>query len=330
MGQPAKPYIGGQAVLEGVMMRSPRTFVVVVRRPDGSLAVREEAWETLGASLPFLKWPLFRGAVTLVESLWNGYSALTFSAEQAMPPTEGAAEGEGKGGLYAAMAASSLFVIALFMATPHLLTVGVGRLLGHDLPTTSLLFHAVDTGFKLLIFGSYLGLISRTAEAKRLFQYHGAEHKAIWAYESGKPLTVEGAAPFTTLHPRCGTSFLVMVMAVQMVVTALVFSQVPQLSPHLWLHHVLVVLLKIPLMFPIAGLTYEFQKWTARPNCPRPLLWLARPGLWMQHITTREPSPDQLEVAVVALSRALAREEGRAAVDGVQIVPSSLQPALAK
>ncbi len=330
MGQPVKPYIGGQAVLEGVMMRSPRSFVVVVRRPDGSLAVREEAWETLGGGLPFLRWPFFRGAVTLVESLWNGYSALTFSAEQAMPPDEKQTPAEAKSGLYAAMGLSTLFVVALFMATPHLLTVGVGKWFGYDLPTTSLAFHAVDTAFKLLMFTGYLGLIARTNEAKRLFQYHGAEHKAIWAYESGEPLTVAGATRFTTLHPRCGTSFLVMVMAVQMVVTALVFSQVPQLSSHLWLHHVLVVMLKIPLMFPIAGLTYEFQKLTARPNCPRPLTWLARPGLWMQHITTSEPTPEQLEVAVVALSRALAREEGREAVDGVHVVASALQPVLAK
>jgi uncharacterized protein YqhQ len=224
---------------------------------------------------------------------------------------------------------STLFVIALFMATPHLLTVGFGRVSGIDLPTTSLAFHGVDTVFKLLIFGTYLGLIARTQEAKRLFQYHGAEHKAIWAYESGKPLTVEGAAPFTTLHPRCGTSFLVMVLLVQMLVTALVFSHVPQLSPHLWLHHVLVVVLKIPLMFPIAGMTYELQKITAKPNCPKPLTWLARPGLWMQRITTKEPAPEQLEVAVVALSRALAREEGREAVDGVHVIASQLQPAAA-
>jgi uncharacterized protein YqhQ len=317
-----RPYIGGQAVLEGVMMRSPKSFVVAVRRPDGSLAVREQAWSTLGGGLPFLKWPLFRGAVTLLESMLNGYSALTFSAEQAMP--EETAEG-GSTGVYAALAVSFLFVIALFQVTPHALTVGFGALFHIPLPTTSLLFHAIDTVFKLGILGGYLGLLSRTKEAHKLFQYHGAEHKAIWAYESGGELTAQAAQRFTTLHPRCGTSFLVMVMAVQLVVTALIFSQVPLLSPNPFIHHGLILLLKLPLMFPVAGLTYEIQKLTARPDCPRVITWLARPGLWLQHITTQEPTLEQLEVAVLALSRALAREEGRASEDGVHIVPSQVR-----
>jgi uncharacterized protein YqhQ len=246
-----------------------------------------------------------------------------------MPPDEkqkGGAEGNDTQGIYAAMAVSTLLVVALFMATPHLLTILVGKLLHIDLPTTSLLFHVIDTVFKLAIFGTYLGLIARTDQAKRLFQYHGAEHKAIWAYESGGPLTAEAAKQFTTLHPRCGTSFLVMVLVVQMIVTALVFSQVPLLSSHAWVHHTLILLLKLPLLFPIAGMTYELQRITARPNSPRFLTWLAKPGLLMQRVTTREPSLEQLEVAVVALARALAREQGQAATDGVHIVPSALVP----
>lgn len=329
MSEPKKPYIGGQAVLEGVMMRSPKSFVVAVRRPDGSLAVREQAWQDLGGGLKFLRWPGFRGALTLIESLWNGYSALAFSAEQALPEDE--KESASETSTSAALMVSTLFAVALFVATPHLLTVLVGRLLHVPLPTTGLLFHAIDSVFKLGIFAGYLTLIARSPQVQRVFQYHGAEHKAIWAYESGLPLTPENAQKFTTLHPRCGTSFLVMVVVVSMIVSALVFSQVPQLSPHLWLHHVYIVLLKLPLMFPIAGITYELQRVTARPDCPKALTWLAKPGLALQRVTTREPSLDQLEVAVTALARALAREQGAAAVDGVHIVPSALaQPALAK
>ena len=326
-----RPYIGGQAVLEGVMMRSPKSFVVAVRRPDGSLAVREQAWSELCGGMKFLKWPLFRGGITLVESLWNGYSALGFSAEQALPEEE---KNKGDGGKPSdsattiAMMISTLFAVALFVATPHLMTVLVGRVFGIALPTNGIAFNAIDAGFKLLIFVAYLSLIARSPQVQRVFQYHGAEHKAIWAYESGGPLTPEHAQTFTTLHPRCGTSFLVMVMGVSFIVTTLVFSQVPQLSPHLWLHHVLLVLIKLPLMFPIAGITYELQRVTARENCPAILKWLAKPGLALQKVTTREPSLDQLEVAVTALARALAREEGKAATDGVHILPSTLaQPA---
>lgn len=327
MPDPQKPYIGGQAVLEGVMMRSPKSFVVAVRRPDGSLAVREQAWEELGGGLKLFKLPFLRGGLTLVESMWNGYSALSFSAEQAMPPEE--KDQPASGSQSAAMALSTLFAVALFVATPHLLTVGLGRLLHLPLPTTGLLFHAIDAAFKLAIFVGYLSLIARSPQVQRVFQYHGAEHKAIWAYESGGPLTPENAARFGTQHPRCGTSFLVMVMGVSLLVTALVFSQVPQLSPHLWLHHLLLVLIKLPLMFPIAGITYELQRVTARPNCPAFLTWLAKPGLALQKVTTREPSLDQLEVAVTALARALAREQGQAAVDGVHILPSALVPQVA-
>jgi uncharacterized protein YqhQ len=322
----AKPYIGGQAVLEGVMMRSPKSFVVAVRRPDGTLAVREQPWDALLGGAAILKWPLVRGAVTLIESLWNGYSALSFSAEQAMTEEEKASAKDSSPSTSVAMLISTVFAVALFVATPHLLTVMTGRLLHIALPTTALLFHVIDAVFKLGILVGYLALIARSKQVQRVFQFHGAEHKAIWAYESNLPLTPENAQRFTTLHPRCGTSFLVMVMGVSLVVSALVFSQVPQLSPHLWLHHVLLVLIKLPLMLPVAGLTYEIQRVTAKPNCPRVLTWLAKPGLLLQKVTTREPTLDQLEVAVTALSLALAREKGEAATDGVHTVPSAFAP----
>jgi uncharacterized protein YqhQ len=333
-----RPYIGGQAVLEGVMMRSPRSFVVAVRRPDGRIAVREEAWETLWPRATFLRKPFFRGAVVLIESVWNGFSALAFSAEQAeepagasveqpaaLPPRDGASAGAGGRGELARglmLGVSFLFMVALFIAAPHLLTLGLFKLLGRDPSLKGLLFHLVDGVFRIGILVGWLALVARTKDAQRLFQYHGAEHKAIWTYESRLPLTVENARGFTTQHPRCGTSFLFVVVGVAVLLHILVLPFVPTISAVGALQTVFVLLLKIALAFPVAGIAYELQKRSARPDCPRVLKALVSPGLWLQRITTVEPSDDQLEIALLALDRALAREEGRPrAADGVQVYP---------
>jgi uncharacterized protein YqhQ len=269
----SKPYIGGQAVLEGVMMRSPRSFVVAVRRPDGSIAVREQQWTTFLPKLTFLRWPLLRGAVVLLESLHNGYSALMFSAEQALPAEEakpGDAKGGSGGGLgsSALLAISTLVMVALFIAAPHLLTYGVGRLLGLNLDTQGFAFHLVDGFFRVAILLGYISAVARTAEMKRVFQYHGAEHKAIWAYESGLPLTVKSARGFTTLHPRCGTSFLFVVVMVAVVIHVALFPFVPRLHPNALVNQLLMVLVKVPMALPIAGVAYELQRISARPTCP--------------------------------------------------------------
>ena len=321
-----RPYIGGQAVLEGVMMRSPRSLVVAVRRPDGRIAVREEAWETLWPKATFLRKPFFRGAVVLIESVWNGFSALAFSAEQveapAAQPVEASAPAAGQGDLARGLmlGVSFLFMVALFIAAPHLLTLGLFKLLGRDPSLKGLLFHLVDGVFRIAILVGWLALVARTKDAQRLFQYHGAEHKAIWTYESQLPLTVENARRFTTQHPRCGTSFLFVVVAVAVLLHILVLPFVPTVSSVGTVQTLFVLLLKIALAFPVAGIAYELQKRSARPDCPAVLKTLVSPGLWLQRITTVEPSDDQLEIALLALDRALAREEGRPrAVDGVQV-----------
>ena len=321
-----RPYIGGQAVLEGVMMRSPRSLVVAVRRPDGRIAVREEAWETLWPKATFLRKPFFRGAVVLIESVWNGFSALAFSAEQveapAAQPVEASAPAAGQGDLARGLmlGVSFLFMVALFIAAPHLLTLGLFKLLGRDPSLKGLLFHLVDGVFRIAILVGWLALVARTKDAQRLFQYHGAEHKAIWTYESQLPLTVENARRFTTQHPRCGTSFLFVVVAVAVLLHILVLPFVPTVSNVGTVQTLFVLLLKIALAFPVAGIAYELQKRSARPDCPAVLKTLVSPGLWLQRITTVEPSDDQLEIALLALDRALAREEGRPrAVDGVQV-----------
>jgi uncharacterized protein YqhQ len=308
----SKPYIGGQAVIEGVMMRSPKSFVVAVRRPDQSIAVREQQWAALLPFLRFLRWPLFRGALVLLESLHNGFSALKFSAEHAVVAGEKEpARGSSELALGLMLPIVTLAMVALFIAAPHLLTYGLGRLVGPALDTGGFLFHLVDGVVRLALLLGYILLISRTREAMRLFQYHGAEHKAIWTYESGLPLTVANARPFTTLHPRCGTSFLFVVVLVAVLVHLAVIPFIPQLHPNALVNQLLLVLIKVPIAFPIAGIAYELQRLSARERCPALIRWLTRPGMWMQRITTREPTDPQLEIALVALERALAREQGR-------------------
>ena len=327
-----RPYIGGQAVLEGVMMRSPASLVVAVRRPDGQIAVREEAWETLWPKARFLRKPFFRGAVVLIESVWNGFSALAFSAEQAesaVPPTsaapaEAAPEAKPTGDLARGLmlGVSFLFMVALFIAAPHLLTLGAFKLLGRDPSLKGMLFHLVDGVFRIAILVGWLALVARTKDAQRLFQYHGAEHKAIWTYESRLPLTVENARGFTTQHPRCGTSFLFVVVGVAVLLHIVVLPFVPTVSAVGTVQTLFVLFLKVLLAFPVAGIAYELQRRSARADCPRVLRALVSPGMWLQRITTLEPTDDQLEIALLALDRALAREEGRPrAVDGVQVYP---------
>ena len=327
-----RPYIGGQAVLEGVMMRSPASLVVAVRRPDGQIAVREEAWETLWPEARFLRKPFFRGAVVLIESVWNGFSALAFSAEQAesaVPPTsaapaEAAPEAKPTGDLARGLmlGVSFLFMVALFIAAPHLLTLGAFKLLGRDPSLKGMLFHLVDGVFRIAILVGWLALVARTKDAQRLFQYHGAEHKAIWTYESRLPLTVVNARGFTTQHPRCGTSFLFVVVGVAVLLHIVVLPFVPTVSAVGTVQTLFVLFLKVLLAFPVAGIAYELQRRSARADCPRVLRALVSPGMWLQRITTLEPTDDQLEIALLALDRALAREEGRPrAVDGVQVYP---------
>lgn len=315
------------------MMRSPASLVVAVRRPDGQIAVREEAWETLWPKATFLRKPFFRGAVVLIESVWNGFTALAFSAEQAEAglPSESAAAASAPAvepkppsdlsrGLL--LGVSFLFMVGLFIAAPHLLTLEVFKLLGREPSLKGLLFHLVDGVFRVAILVGWLALVARTKDAQRLFQYHGAEHKAIWTYESRLPLTVENARRFTTQHPRCGTSFLFVVVGVAVLLHIVVLPFVPTVSSVSAVQTLFVLALKILLAFPVAGIAYELQKRSARADCPPVLKALVSPGLWLQRITTVEPTDEQLEIALLALDRALAREEGRPrAADGVQVYP---------
>ena len=301
---PKQPYIGGQAVIEGVMMRSPRGLSVAVRRPDGTLAVREEAYQSRFQSKVW-KAPFLRGIGVLVESLSMGFRALNFSADQQMTDEEREKAGSGGGKL--AMLLSTVFALGLFIALPQLLASGSGRLFGIDFGLSDANYHIVIGGFKLLIVFGYLVAISRIPEIRRVFQYHGAEHMTINAYERGLALTVDNVRAQTTMHPRCGTTFLVVVVIVSIIVGSIA---APLLLPGAegvvgWLA---ILALRLGLLPVIAGLSYELQRLSARYATTGPLRVFLLPGFLFQKISTRRPDDDQIEVAIAAMEAAAWRD----------------------
>jgi uncharacterized protein YqhQ len=316
-GEPAKPYIGGQAVIEGVMMRAPACLSVAVRRPDGTIVVRQGPLRAKLLSGPLSKVPGLRGVIMLVESLSLGYGALRFSAEQQMSEEERAQAGEAKGTALISLA----FALGLFILLPQGLTSGLAKLLGADWNLQSPAFHAITGGFKLLVFTGYLSLISRFEEVRRVFQYHGAEHKTIFAYEAGLPLELENVRKQSTLHPRCGTTFLVIVIAVSILLGAIA---TPLLLPHAqgtsgWIS---TFLLRVALLPLVAAISYELQRFSARYCTTGPLRVLLYPGFLFQKITTREPDDRQLEIAIAAMELARLGAGAADAPDQVHVFPS--------
>jgi uncharacterized protein YqhQ len=298
--------VGGQAVIEGIMMRAPRTFTVVVRKPDGQLAVREDRWHSPMEKWSLLKKPLLRGSIVLYEALYNGIQALTYSAQEALGEEE---EPLSPLALAGTIGLALGGAVLLFVVVPHLAALGLGVLLGKDLGVRSVWFHVVDGIIKVGIFVGYIGLISLMHEIRRVFQYHGAEHKSIHAYEKGEELTVENARKYSTLHSRCGTAFLLFVLVFSILLFALVFPFLPsELFGSRVVTNVFYIFIKILLLFPIAGMSYEFIRFGERVDNPVIKILLV-PGLWLQKLTTREPSDDQIEVALVALKRTLEKEQ---------------------
>jgi len=284
------------------MMRSPRAFTVAVRKggkPDAEIVLFKQELKPLGERFPFLKKKIVRGSAALFEALWLGIRALNFSANESLEEgKDGKKEEIGALAMAGTLAVALLFSLGIFLALPLLLT----SLLGSHFATVgknSLLFNLTDGVFRVALFLGYVSSISFMKDIRRVFEYHGAEHKAIAAYESGKELTVQNARHYSRIHPRCGTSFLIAVM----VLSILLFSVIPGSWP-LWAKGISRIVL-LPL---IAGLGYEFIKYSAK-QCGNPLIKiLMMPGLWLQGLTTREPSDDQIEVAIRALNEALAME----------------------
>jgi uncharacterized protein YqhQ len=284
--------LGGQAVLEGVMMRGVSTWAVAVRKPDGEIEVTSEPVVSWAKRHRLLRLPVVRGVVALAESMKIGFAALAFSANAQM---EGEEEPEEIGGITwgATIALSLILAIVLFFVIP----VGLTSLIKDQLGS-AVLFWLVEGLVRTGIFIGYLFAISRLEDLRRVFQYHGAEHKTISCFEAGDELTPARAATYSRLHPRCGTSFLLIVM----VLAIFVFAPIG-LPAWYWL--LASRILGIPL---IAGLSYEVIKWAGR-NRRRPwvrtLMW---PGLMLQNLTTREPDHDQLAVAIASLEEVLAVE----------------------
>jgi uncharacterized protein YqhQ len=309
--------IGGQAVLEGVMMRGVRTWAVAVRTPgpeDGSLGpVEVESFPLVPWARRHraYRWPVVRGVVALAESLTIGMRALGISANAQLPDADGAdgeeeQEGDGlSGGVWAGtIVVAVVFAIGLFFVVPVALT----SLIKHQLDS-SVLFWAVEGVVRTAIFLGYLALLSRMRDLRRVFEYHGAEHKVISCYEAGDELVPERATLYSRLHPRCGTSFLLVVMLVAIVVFA------PIGLPAWWIL-VLTRILGVPV---IAGLSFEVIKWAGRNRSRGWVQVIMSPGLQLQKLTTREPDLDQLAVSIASL-RAVLDAEGEDALSATDLV----------
>lgn len=285
------PLIGGQAVIEGVMMRGPRSLAVAVRRPDGGVAILREPLRLLSDRWRLLRLPLLRGTPALLQSLAHGMRALNFSAAQAVDE----AEAPSSIGMVFTSAVAIAAGVGIFFLLPLVLTQGIARLapaLG-----TGFSFNLVDGLIRLVVFLAYLSLIALWSEIRRVFEYHGAEHMVVSAYEHGDPLTVAGARAHSTRHPRCGTNFLLVVVAVSI----LVFS----LIPGSW-GLIAKFVSRLALLPVVAGIAFEILRLGSRPRAR----WLALPGYWLQTLTTRPPSDDQIEIALQALREVLDMEGG--------------------
>jgi uncharacterized protein YqhQ len=289
--------VGGQAVLEGVMMRGPGNWAVAVRTPSGQIAQVARPIDSAMARHFFFRLPIIRGVMALGESLAIGFRALAISANYAQQEEHDWEEGEpveteiSRGALIFAFVVAIGFALAVFKVGPALIT--------DTLPISSGGWFVVVEGLiRVSIFIAYLALVSLLPDLRRVFQYHAAEHKAINAYEAGEELDPETVQRYSLIHPRCGTAFLLWVMVIAVFVFAF-FGR----PTWYWLIATRILLLPV-----IAGLAYELIRFAGKHQDNRVVMTLLAPGLWLQRLTTREPTLDQLEVSIQALREVLARE----------------------
>ena len=307
-----KTMCGGQALIEGIMMRGPKKQAVVVRKPDGELEIQEKELKFIKDRYPILGWPLIRGVVNFCDSMYNGVTALMFSAQFA-PDEEEEEEpskfetwlndhlgSEKAAGFFTTVAVilGVAMSIGLFFLLPTLLGTAVTLI-----DDSMLLRNLAESLLKILIFVAYLALCSRMGEMKRVFSYHGAEHKTIFCYEAGLPLTVENVRKQPRHHPRCGTSFLFMVIAISIIVSTVIFAIWPVSNP------ILRFLAHLAMLPVIVGISYEFNRWAGRHDGPITRI-LTAPGLWLQNFTTFEPDDSMMEVGIKALELVLPEVKG--------------------
>jgi uncharacterized protein YqhQ len=297
-GKKEKPLrVGGQAVIEGVMMRSPKAMAIAVRRPNGEIVVKQESLSFFSEKTFLFKLPLVRGVLVLLSALILGMKALNFSVNQALADPEGEKD-PSPWTMGFTFTVAFGFAIFLFFLVPLFLT----RWLRFVIPMISesgFVFNLVDGIIRLIIFLSYLWTISFFEEIRQVFRYHGAEHKSIFAFEAGETLIIDRVKGFPFLHPRCGTSFLLIVM----VVSIFVFALIPHHFP--FGYKVASRVVFIPL---IAGISYEIIRFTDQKRENRGIQYFIKPGLWLQRLTAHEPTEAQIEVALRALKAVLEME----------------------
>ncbi len=284
-----KFHYGGQAVMEGVMMRGQKTVATAVRRPNGELAVRNKPLSSIYTGW-VRKAPFIRGVIVLLEAMVLGISSLIYSANVALEEEEEKISG---GSIWLILLFALVFAVGLFFLAPLFLT----KLLDSYI-SSSLVFHLIEGGIRLAIFLLYLRLISLMPDIKRVFAYHGAEHKTINAYEDGASLEAEEIGKYSTAHARCGTAFLLAVLIIAILVFALIGRQ------EVWL----MVLSRVLLLPVIASLGYEVTQFGARHLKNGFVRAMMAPGLWLQKLTTKEPDDRQIEIAIAALESVLASD----------------------
>lgn len=292
--------VGGQAVMEGVMMRSPHSYCVAVRKSNGDVVTEESPLPRVSEKYPIFRLPVLRGVGTLGQAMWLGMKALRFSADAALAD-EKPEDGKKKAEITPLMMGLNLllsfsFFIFLYKFVPLLLTTQLAKV--YPALNGRIEFNFVDGIIRVAIFLGFLYAISRMEDIRRVFQYHGAEHKVVFNFESGRPVTVDNAQSFTTLHPRCGTSFMLVVMVISMIVYA--FLPIDSFAGKF--------AARILLLPVIVGLSYELIRFAAKRRQSLMAL-LTAPGLWLQKITTKEPTNDQTAIAIRALDGAMELEK---------------------
>ncbi|MEK7673472.1 MAG: DUF1385 domain-containing protein [Patescibacteria group bacterium] len=305
--------VGGQAVIEGVMMRSPKSITIAVRKPNGEISVKKRHYRTLTQRFKWLNIPILRGMVNLIEMMIVGSDAINYSANESMTEEDAkpakATDPEAKKTFaqkafeYTLFAFSFIFAIGLSIGLFKFLPLWITTFLESQstyISNNYIIFNLIDGVIKMFMFLSYIFILSQIPSFRRIFEYHGAEHKSIFNYENHLPLNVENAQKQIRFHPRCGTSFIIIVFALSVIV----YTFIPK-QPDFWVN-LAVRLAALPL---IAGISYEYLKISARHVNNVFVKALIAPGLWFQRLTTKEPDAKQLAVGLQSLQEALAMEK---------------------
>lgn len=291
--------IGGQAVIEGVLMRNKDQIAIAVRNEKGNIILKKEVIPSITKKYPFFGWPFLRGIIAFFQMLIIGIKALMYSTNIAMGEKEEQLSGWEIAGL---LGVSLLFSIGIFVLAPYVMT----HVMGFDERTAPVLFNIIDGVIKMIIFVAYVAIIGSMKDIRRVFQYHGAEHKAVNCYEAGKELTVKNVKQFSTIHPRCGTSFIMFVMIVGIFILSVIAPATNALVPTFgglpfFVQKVILFLLRIVFLLPIASVSYEVLKLAGKYRENKILQMVNSPGMLIQKLTTKEPDGKMIEVAITSL-----------------------------